>query len=218
MPRSDSRTKPVNRGIPAPSLLLVFIPIILVILGLCVTIPYLETPLPPMAMEAAVGGPFELRDGSGQVVTDRSWPGKFLLIYFGYTHCPSVCPTTLANIGGALDSIGKTADRVQPLFITIDPARDTSKVVAEYAQMFWPRLVGLTGTSSQIAQAAKEYDIYYAPHRDSPTGSDYSMDHTSVVYLVAPDGRIAATIDASRKAPQMAASITSAMNATRSPA
>ena len=217
MNTSDRRTTPASKGIPAPSLLLVFVPIILVILGLCVTVPYLATPLPPMAMQAAVGGPFELEDGSGHVVTDRSWPGKFLLIYFGYTHCPSVCPTTLANVAGALDTIGTSADRLQPLFITIDPARDTPAVVGQYAAMFSPRIAGLTGTSSQIAQAAKAYDIYYAPHRDSPTGNDYSMDHTSVVYLMAPDGRIAATIDANRKPAQMAASITSAMHAVRPP-
>jgi len=93
-----------------------------------------------------VGGPFTLVSGDGHTVTDRDFRGKYLLVYFGYTYCPDVCPTTLNAVAGALDKLGSTADRLQPLFITVDPRRDTPEVIKQYTAAFSPRLLGLTGT------------------------------------------------------------------------
>src|SRR4029077_7237917 len=99
-----------------------------------------------------VGGPFTLRDGNGRTVTERDFRGKYMLVYFGYTFCPDVCPTTLNEMSEALDRLGPKADRVQPIFITVDPKRDTPAVVKQYVTAFTPRLIGLTGTPEQIAQ------------------------------------------------------------------
>jgi len=141
-----------------------------------------------------VGGPFALVDGNGHSVTDRDFRGKYLLVYFGYTYCPDVCPTTLNAVADALDRLGKKADLVQPVFITVDPRRDTPAVVKQYAAAFTPRLVGLTGTPAEIATVAKEYRVYYAEHRTGPGPNDYSMDHSSILYLMGPDGRFVAPI------------------------
>ncbi len=154
-----------------------------------------------------IGGPFTLVSGDGHTVTDRDFRGKYLLVYFGYTYCPDVCPTTLNAVAGALDKLGKTADRLQPLFITIDPRRDTPAVIKQYAAAFSPRLLGLTGTPAQIAAVAKEYHVYYAEHRTGPGPNDYSMDHSSILYLMGPDGRFIAPIRADGTSAEMAAQI-----------
>ena len=152
-----------------------------------------------------VGGPFLLIDGDGKPVTEQTWHGKYLLVYFGYTYCPDVCPTTLTNVADALDKLGAKADRIQPLFITVDPKRDTPPVVKEYAAAFGPRIVGLTGSAEQIAAAAKAYRVYYAEHRTGPGPDDYSMDHSSVLYLMGPDGRFIAPVRADQTGPEIAA-------------
>jgi protein SCO1 len=151
-----------------------------------------------------VGGPFTLQDGSGKQVTDRDFRGKYMLVYFGYTFCPDVCPTTLNEVADALDRLGPKADRVQPIFITVDPKRDTPAVVKQYVTAFTPRLIGLTGTPEQIAQAAQAYRVYYAEHRTGPGPDDYSMDHSSVLYLMGPDGKFIAPIRADANGTQMA--------------
>jgi protein SCO1 len=154
-----------------------------------------------------VGGPFSLIDGDGKPVTDQTWRGKYMLVYFGYTYCPDVCPTTLTSVAAALDKLGPKADRIQPLFITVDPKRDTPSVVKQYAAAFGPRVIGLTGTPEQIATAAKEYRVYYAEHRTGPGPDDYSMDHSSVLYLMGPDGRFIAPVRADQDGPEMAAAL-----------
>jgi protein SCO1/2 len=102
-----------------------------------------------------VGGPFTLENADGQTVTDRDFRGKYMLVYFGYTYCPDVCPTTLNAVADALDKLGNKADRLQPLFVTVDPRRDTPAVMKQYTAAFTPRLEGLTGTPAEIAAAAK---------------------------------------------------------------
>jgi protein SCO1/2 len=164
-------------------------------------------PNSPPSAPVPIGGPFELTDGAGRHVTEKSWPGKYLVVYFGYTFCPDVCPTTLSDLAGALEKLGGTADKVQPLFITVDPRRDTPKVIADYAAAFTPRLTGLTGTAEQIARVAKEYRVYYAEHRTGPGPGDYTMDHSSVIYLIAPDGHFVSVIRADQQADAMAAAI-----------
>ena len=159
-----------------------------------------------------VGGPFALIDGDGKPVTDQTWRGKYMLVYFGYTYCPDVCPTTLTSVAAALDKLGPKADQIQPLFITVDPKRDTPAVVKQYAAAFGPRLVGLTGTPEQIAVVAKAYRVYYAEHRTGPGPDDYSMDHSSVLYLMGPDGRFIAPVRADQDGPEIAAALTKLMS------
>jgi protein SCO1 len=154
-----------------------------------------------------VGGPFALVNGDSHPVTDRDFRGKYLLVYFGYTYCPDVCPTTLNAVADALDKLGKTADRLQPLFITVDPRRDTPGVIKQYAAAFSPRVLGLTGTPAEIAAVAKEYHVYYAEHRTGPGPNDYSMDHSSILYLMGPDGRFIAPIRADATGAEIAAEI-----------
>lgn len=155
----------------------------------------------------AIGGPFALEDGHGKPVTDRDFRGKYMLVYFGYTFCPDVCPTTLNAVADAMDKLGAKANRVQPLFITVDPKRDTPSVVRQYAAAFGPRIVGLTGSAEQIAKVAKAYRVYYAEHRTGPGPDDYSMDHSSVLYLMGPDGGFVAPIRADQSADEMAAAL-----------
>ena len=155
----------------------------------------------------AVGGPFSLIDGDGKPVSDQTWRGKYMLVYFGYTFCPDVCPTTLSTVGDALDRLGAKADRVQPIFITVDPKRDRPAVVKDYAAAFGPRIAGLTGSAEQIAAVAKAYRVYFAEHRNGPGPDDYTMDHSSILYLMGPDGRFVAPIRADQSGPDMAAAL-----------
>jgi len=152
------------------------------------------TGLPPL------GGPFTLVDHTGRTVTQADFGGRLKLIYFGYTYCPDVCPTELSSMAAAMDQLGADGERVQPLLITIDPARDTVPHMAGYVSLFHPRLVGLTGTPEQIATAARAYRVYYAK---APNGgeADYLMDHSSFVYLTAADGTVKAVFPA-RTAPE----------------
>src|SRR6266542_5971239 len=112
-----------------------------------------------------IGGPFTLTSPDGATVTEQTYRGKWLLVYFGFTSCPDSCPTALLEIAAALEKLGPGADRLQPLFITVDPLRDTPAVMGNYTQSFDPRIVGLTGTPQQIAAVAQEYGVYYAPHK-----------------------------------------------------
>ena len=154
-----------------------------------------------------IGGPFTLQDGNGKPVTDRDFRGKYMLVYFGYTFCPDVCPTTLSAMADAMDKLGTAANRVQPLFITVDPKRDTPSVVKQYAAAFGPRVQGLTGSAEEIARVTKEYRVYYAEHRTGPGPNDYSMDHSSVLYLMSPNGAFLAPVRADQSADKMAASL-----------
>lgn len=141
-----------------------------------------------------VGGPFTLVDQTGKTVTDKDYQGKYMLIYFGFTFCPDVCPTELQVISGALEQLGDKAAKVQPIFISVDPDRDTPQVLAKYVKQFDPRLVGLTGSAEQIAAVAKAYRVYYEKVKDEHAGGaksddgDYSVDHSSVAYLMGPNG------------------------------
>jgi cytochrome oxidase Cu insertion factor (SCO1/SenC/PrrC family) len=134
-----------------------------------------------------VGGPFELIDHTGRQRTERDFRGKLMLVYFGFTYCPDVCPTDLQAIGLALDKLGSDGDSVQPLFITVDPERDTQEHLAEYVQMFHPRLIGMTGSVAAIRKAADAYKVYYAKAAGKEA-SDYTVDHTAFIYLMDRDG------------------------------
>jgi protein SCO1/2 len=157
--------------------------------------------------QAAIGGPFTLMNAAGKQVTDRDFRGKYLLVYFGYTYCPDVCPTTLSALAAALSTLGAKVDRVQLLFITVDPKRDTPTVIGQYTTAFDPRIIGLTGTSEQIAAVEKKYRVYAAEHRTGSGPNDYSMDHSSIIYLLGPDGRFIAPIRADADSATMEAEI-----------
>jgi cytochrome oxidase Cu insertion factor (SCO1/SenC/PrrC family) len=139
--------------------------------------------------EALVGGPFTLTDQHGAVVTEQDFAGRYMLIYFGYTYCPDFCPMSLSNMTQALDLLPpEQAEQVVPILITIDPERDTVEQLAEYAPLFHPRLVALTGTPEETRQAAKAYRVYFSKAGNGD-GSDYLMDHSTFIYLMGPDGK-----------------------------
>jgi protein SCO1/2 len=142
-------------------------------------------------LASAIGGPFRLVDQNGKRVTDADLKGKWSLVYFGYTHCPDACPTALNDIAIALDELGSKRDAVRPVFITVDPERDTPEVLKSYVTSFDAPILALTGTSEEVAQAAKGYRVYYAKHPEA--GDDYSMDHSSVIYVMDPEGRFTAS-------------------------
>jgi protein SCO1/2 len=154
---------------------------------------------------AALGGPFTLVGSDGKPVTDQHFRGKLLLVYFGYTFCPDVCPTTLNNIAQALIALGNQADSVVPLFITIDPQRDTPSVIGTYVKSFDPRIVGLTGSAAQIAAVAKEYQVYYAPQ--PAQHGDYLVDHSSLAYLMDRNGKLAKILPGTLSGVEMADAI-----------
>ena len=136
-----------------------------------------------------IGGPFTLVNQAGKTVTDKDFRGQYLMIYFGYTYCPDVCPTSLTNMSDALDLLGEKAAEVTPMLITIDPGRDTPEHLREYVTYFHPRLHALTGSPEQIAAVAKAYRVYYSKvEREDATEDDYLMDHSSVTYVMGPDG------------------------------
>ncbi len=135
-----------------------------------------------------IGGTFTLVNQDGKLIHDADFRGKFMLVYFGYTYCPDLCPTGLKVIARALDQLGEDADKLQPLFITIDPARDTPAKMKDYVASFHPRIIGLTGSDAQIAEAAQAYQVYYAKG-DMVDDKDYVMDHSSLIYLMGPDGK-----------------------------
>lgn len=159
----------------------------------------------PPAVVGGIGAPFRLAASDGSIVTDRSFPGRYMLIYFGYSHCRDVCPTTLATLAAALDMMGSRADRVQPLFVTVDPQRDDPAVLGRYVAAFSPRLLGLTGATGQIRAMERAYRVRSVAH--PLAGGAYSVEHSSVLYLIAPDGTFAAPIRADEPPAEMAADI-----------
>jgi protein SCO1/2 len=129
---------------------------------------------------------FDLTRLDGKEVTDADYRGKWLLIYFGYTFCPDVCPTTLTDVGAALDSLGADADKFQPIFITLDPARDSAKVMTDYLKAFSPRFVGLRADGATISETAHHFHVYF--RMQSLGNGQYGIDHSSYVYVVDPHG------------------------------
>ncbi len=150
-----------------------------------------------------LGGPFALTDGTGHPVTQASYEGSWRLIYFGYTHCPDACPTTLSNLAAMLDHLPAAARaRTRVLFVTVDPARDTPSVVGDYARAFGPEFVGLTGTPAALAPVEAEFHVYARRHE--LRGGDYAMDHSSIIYVMGPDGRFVGLLDDSVAPAEMA--------------
>jgi len=138
--------------------------------------------------KALVGGPFTLVDPSGKTVTDQNFRGRYMLIFFGYTHCPDICPAELQVMAAALDQLGPKAAKVVPIFITLDPERDTPEAVGAYVKNFGPNIVGLTGSTEAVAAAAKAYRVSFSKFQDENSGTNYTIDHSALAYLMGTDG------------------------------
>ena len=136
---------------------------------------------------ARIGGPFTLTDQDGKQVRWDDFKGQYRLVYFGYTYCPDVCPTELTQISAALDRLGPDAQKIQPIFITVDPERDTPEAMADYVKNFYPTLIGLTGTQQEIDSVVSAYRVF-ARKVQEPNSNQYVMDHSTFIYLMGPDG------------------------------
>jgi len=143
---------------------------------------------PISAGKALVGGPFELTNQDGKRIKSSDFAGKYMLMVFGYTYCPDICPSELQVVSAALDELGPAAERIQPVFVTVDPSRDTPEVMKDYVANFHPGFVGLTGSEEDIAGVAKAYRVYYRKVEQTDPSIPYLMDHTTLVYLMGPDG------------------------------
>ena len=153
-----------------------------------------------------IGGPFTLTDHTGKTVTDQDFRGKYILIYFGYTFCPDVCPTSLSTMGEALDRLSpEELDKLVPIFVSVDPERDTIEVLASYVPNFHDKLIGMTGTPEQIKAAARAYKAYYAKVNEDDPDGNYLMDHSSITYLMGPDGKYVTHFNHGTAAEKMAA-------------
>jgi cytochrome oxidase Cu insertion factor (SCO1/SenC/PrrC family) len=145
----------------------------------------------PSQGKALLESEFSLVDHTGNPVTDEDFGGKWQLIFFGFTSCPDVCPTTLIEVSAVLEELGDDAEQITPLFISVDPERDTPEVMAEYVANFDPRIVGLTGSPEQIKQAAQAFRAYYAKVKQEDASDGYTMDHSAFLYLMDPEGEYA---------------------------
>ena len=144
---------------------------------------------PMVSGTALVGGPFSLVNQDGRRVTEKDFLGKYILVFFGFTYCPDVCPTELQVMSAALDELGTAGNDIQPVFVSIDPERDTPEVIKQYVGNFHPRVVGLTGSAEEIATIARAYRVYYKKAASSGASEDYEMDHSTTIYLMDRQGR-----------------------------
>lgn len=174
------------------------------VLGLLVVL-WLLGGLRSVTAPASIGGPFQLTDQAGQVVTESSLKGRPTLIFFGFTHCPDVCPTSLFEISEVLRAMGKDADRVNAYFVSVDPERDTPAAMKEYLSSFDPHLKGLTGDAGAVAKVLSGYRVYAkkVPLKDG----DYTMDHTALIYLMDRDGKFVAPFNLKRTPEEAAADL-----------
>jgi protein SCO1/2 len=159
-------------------------------LVLCIAVVMLLTGrggAPNLPQVASIGGPFSLTDQNGRTVTDQDFKGRPFLVFFGFTHCPDICPTTMFEISEIMRKLGPDGDRVRALFITVDPERDTPAALKDYVSSFDPRIVAVTGDDAAIAAVAKAYRAYYK--RTPLAEGGYTMDHTAIIYLMGKDGR-----------------------------
>ena len=154
---------------------------------------------------SSIGGPFALIDQYGRSRTDKDFRGRYMLVYFGYTNCPDVCPTTLSVMADAMDKLEGAAKEVVPVFITVDPARDTVPVMKQYITAFGPEFVGLTGSAAAIQTAVKEYRVY--EKQEKLVNGSYAVDHSNSIYLMGPDGKFIASYDETLGPDALAAAI-----------
>jgi cytochrome oxidase Cu insertion factor (SCO1/SenC/PrrC family) len=156
---------------------------------------------------ALVGGPFTMVNQKNETVTDKSFLGKPMLLFFGFTYCPDICPTELQVMAAALDELGSAGADIQPIFVTIDPERDTPEVLANYVSNFGPRFIGLTGTPQQVTEMAGQYRIFYAKQDNPKDPKNYLMDHSAIIYLMGSDGKFLKHFSYSTDAKALAAGL-----------
>lgn len=161
--------------------------------------------------KALIGGPFSLVDATGKRVTEKDFAGRYMLVFFGFTHCPDICPSGLTVISTALDMLGKDAEPITPLFVTIDPERDTPAKMGEYAKSFHPRLVALSGSKEDVAAIVKAYRVFAKKVPDDRDPASYTMDHSSIAYLMGRDGSYLAIFPDLTKPDQLAAGLRKAL-------
>ena len=176
MPASRLNNTPRSRTFALVAVGAAVVAVVLCGLAALMLTSSLETP-----RAALIGGPFALQDGEGNTISDQTLRGRPFLVYFGYTHCPDVCPTELARISDILTQMGEKS--IPALFITVDPQRDTPKTMADFVSSFSSRIIGLSGSPQAIAEAEKAYRVFARKGQSQPDG-DYSMDHSSIVYLM----------------------------------
>jgi len=195
------------------TLIRIFVIVSLAILALFVWVKYLSTDKTPTASEnsrALIGGPFELVNHKGETVTDKDFLGKYMIVYFGYTYCPDVCPMDLQIMADSLRYLEPDQlSQINPVFVTVDPQRDTTAVMAEYIVFFHEKLIGLTGTPQQIDTIKKAFKVFAAKADDSP---DYLVDHTAYTYFMAKDGSFLQHFNHGEDPEDMAANMASLMN------
>ena len=161
--------------------------------------------------EALVGGPFTMVNQKGETVSEKNFAGKPMLLFFGYTYCPDVCPTELQVMAEALRQLGDKASDIQPILVSIDPARDTPQVLADYVANFGPQFVGLTGTPEQVKAMADAYRVFYAKVENKDDPQAYLMDHSSIIYLMGADGKFLKHFTYSTDAKALAEGIAAAL-------
>ncbi len=173
-----------------------------------------ETVKPAAATASMVGGAFTLTDQNGKAVTDKDFDGKYRLVYFGFTSCPDICPGDLRKMADALNIAGdKIAGRIAPIFITVDPQRDTPAVMKDYVAQFHPSITGLTGTDKQIAEAQAAYKVYASKAQD-PKMNGYTVDHSAYMYLMGPKGEFIDIFSHDENAGQIAESLKKTVSAS----
>lgn len=191
------------------TLILAIVAAVVIGLGVGFLIPVSDTRFD--VTKSVVGGPFEMINHRGETVTQDTYKDRHMLVFFGYTFCPDVCPTELQSISLALDELGAKAETVVPLFVTIDPERDTVEAMGEYVSLFHPRIVGLTGSVEQVKKMADEYGVYYARARDTGSSTEYLMDHSSLVFLMDGNGRYVTHLRAGMSPEAMARVLSNAL-------
>ena len=167
-----------------------------------------QSTAPQQQSSVPIGGPFEMVDHNGNTVTDATYSGRFMLIYFGFTYCPDICPTELQKVSTALGALSQQErGALQPLFVTVDPERDTVAEMAGYVGHFHEDLIGLTGTADQVSKMAEAYRVWYKKMDDPDSTAGYTMEHTSILYFMGPDGDYVDHFTFATKSDEMAARI-----------
>ncbi|MEQ1718689.1 MAG: SCO family protein [Hyphomicrobium sp.] len=161
--------------------------------------------------KALVGGPFTLTDQTGKRVTEKDFLGKYMLVFFGFTHCPDICPSALQVMSAALEKLGDKARDITPVFVSLDAERDTPEKLADYIQSFDKRFVGLTGSKEEVAAVAKVYRVYYQIVPDDKVAGDYTIDHAAIIYLMGKDGQFVTHIPHTNSVEQVVAVLSKAL-------
>lgn len=190
----------------------ILITVIGLLAGAAAALSLLSQPPPATTTgQALIGGPFSLTSTTGEAVTEQTYAGRLMLVYFGFTHCPDICPSGLQIISSALDQLGANAVKVAPLFITLDPERDTQAKLGAYLKSFHPQLIGLTGSPNAIGVTTKAYRVYAKKVEQGTLPGDYTIDHTGFMYLMGSDGKFVTHFPHNVSADKLSAALATAI-------